>query len=166
MMAMASSAVSAAGTMIGGMQANAQARYEAGVADRNAGLATEQARSSIEQGRYEARDFFRRVAQTKGQQIASMAANGIDVGYGSAQRLQEDTQMLADEDARNLYHGQAERTRGFDIDAWNHRTSAAAARSRGRSALVSSAFGAGTTLMNGFVQMRGLRDRLGITGGA
>jgi hypothetical protein len=164
-MAVAAAAVTAAGTLVSGVQGMMAANYEGELARRNAAMEVERARDSNERGRLEARAFFRDVGQIKGQQAASMAANGIDVGFGSAARTQQDTEMLAREDATSLYSNVHERTRGFDINAANFRAEAAAARQRGRSAIVNSVFQAGSSLMGGFQQHRAMRARLGVTGG-
>jgi hypothetical protein len=141
------------------------ANYEGELARRNAALEVERARDSNERGRLEARSFFRDVGQVKGQQAASMAANGIDVGFGSAVRTAEDTQMIADEDATSLYRNIGERTRGFDINASNFRSEAAAARARGRAAITGGVIGAASSLMSGFQQQSMTRARLGLPSG-
>jgi hypothetical protein len=158
---MASSAMSAAGQMMGGMQANAQGKYEANVAKRNAAMEVEAAHESVEIGKGERRDYWRKVGQVKGQQIAAMAANGIDVGYGTAARVQEDTQMLADEDASNLYRNISERTRGHHITATNYVMEAKAQRQKGKAKLVGSIFGAASSLLGGAQQMSALRPKVG-----
>lgn len=160
-LAAAAGAVQAAGAVVSGLQGLAQGNYEAKVADRNAALENERARDSIMRGKDEARALFRRIGDVKGQQAAAMAANGIDLGYGSALRQQQDTAMLADEDARALYDNIDERTRGFDISASNMRAEGRAARFRGRSALINSAFQAGSSLMGGFQQQRALKAKMG-----
>lgn len=163
--AVAAGVVQAAGAFASGIQGMQAAAYEGEVARRNATLEVERARDSIERGKLERRSFWRDVGQVKGQQIASMAANGIDVGFGSALRTQEDTAALAKEDAANLYSNIDQRTRGFDINASNFQAEAKAARMRGRAALVNSVFQAGSSVMGGFQQQRLMRARLGVTGG-
>lgn len=164
-LAVAAGIVSAAGSLTSGIQGMVQANYEARVNKENARLSEEQARDSIDRGRDEARSFYRQVGQVKGQEVASMAANGIDTGFGTALTVQQDTAAGADEDASNLYHNINERTRGFDINARNYREEAAAAKARGRTAMVNSVFQAGSSLMGGFSQNSALRARMGITGG-
>jgi hypothetical protein len=171
--------VMAAGQLYSGLAANAQGKYEANVAEANAKLEAERARDSIERGRLEARDLYRDVGRVKGEQTAAMAANGIDLGYGTALRFQQDTAMLAQEDAENLYRNIHERTRGHDINASNFRAEAKAARQRGKAAMVGSVFSAAGSvaggfqqqaainadregsLMGGFRQLRGMRVKLG-----
>jgi hypothetical protein len=148
-----------------GMQGMMASSYEANIAKRNAAMEVDRARDSIDRGRDEARDFYRTVGQVKGQQTAAMAANGLDVGYGTALTVQQDTAAGADEDATNLYRNVNERTRGFEINASNYRAEAAAARQKGKAAMVSSVFQAGSSLMSGFSQQSAMQARLGITGG-
>lgn len=164
-LAVAAGITMAAGQLYSGMSALAQGNYESNVAKTNAGLEVERARDSIDRGALERRDFYREVGKAKGEQVASMAANGIDLGFGSGLRTQQDTAMLAQEDARDLYRNIDERTRGHDINASNFRAEAKAARSRGRTAMVGSVFQAAGSVMGGFQQQAGMRARLGITGG-
>jgi hypothetical protein len=153
--------MSAAGSVVQGMSANAQGKYEAGIAKQNAALERESAIQSIKQGQNERRDYWRKVGSVKGQQVASMAANGIDVGYGTADRVQSDTQMLADEDAANLYENIHQRTRGHVINAANYKAEAKAAKQRGKAALVGSVFQAGSSLMSGLTQASQMKAKMG-----
>ena len=154
-------ATMAAGQMISGIQGMQASTYEGEVARRNAALEVERARDSIDRGRLEARTFFREAGAVKGQQIASMAANGIDVDFGSAGRTQEDTATLVGEDAAALYGNIHERTRGFDINASNFVAESRAARERGKSAILNATVGAASSIMGGFQQQRMMRARLG-----
>lgn len=160
-LAIASSVASAAGSLYAGAQANSQAKYEADVARRNSAMEVEAAHDSVLQGQGERRDFWRKVAQVKGQNIAAMAANGIEVDYGSAGRLQDDTQMLANDDAANLYRNVEQRTKGHVIQAGNYTMEAKAAKARGKAAQVGSYFGAASSLLGGFSQAAGLKAKMG-----
>lgn len=164
-LAVAAGAAMAAGQLFQGYTAMQQGQYEADMAKRNAALEVEAAQDSIERGKLEARDLHRTVAETKGQQAASMAANGIDLGFGSGLRAQQDTAMLAQEDAENLYSNINERTRGRLINAQNFKAEARAARHKGNTAMVGSVFQAGASLMGGFQQQAQMKAKLGITGG-
>lgn len=141
------------------------ANSAAAAARQNAHIQVEAARDSIDRGREENQQFGRRVGQVKGQQAASMAANGIDIGEGTALTVQQDTAALAGEDAQNLYRNINERTKGFDMNAANYTAEAAAKKQEGRSTLVNSFFQAGSSLMGGFQQNAAIRTRLGLTGG-
>lgn len=160
-LAVAAAGMAAAGSLVGGYSALQQGNYEAGVAKQNAALSREAAAESIRTGQTEKRDFWRKIGAVKGQNIAAMAANGIDVGYGTAARIQDDTQMQANEDAATLYKNQNERTRGFIIDSANYKASAKSAKQQGISALVGSVFDAGGSLLGGFQQQAAMKAKLG-----
>src|SRR5690348_8947461 len=101
-LAVAASVVQAGGQLYSGMAAKAQAKHDAQIAQQNASLEIEAAHSSVLQGQDESRDFWRDVSNVKGQQVAAMAANGIDVSYGSGARTQDDTAMVATEKNQTL----------------------------------------------------------------
>lgn len=163
-LAIASAVVSAAGTLTSGIMANQQGRYEAELERQNADLSREQAADSIKRGQIERRQFYREAGQIKGQQVAAAAANGVDLGYGSALRMQSDTQMLVDEDAASLNDNTDQRTRGYFIEAMNHEGASQAARAQGKGALIGSALQAGGTLMSAFSQLKGLKSKVGASG--
>jgi hypothetical protein len=159
--AVAGAAVSAGGQIMQGMQAKAQGKYEAQVAEMNRGLEVDAAHQSILAGQDERRDFWRKVSSLKGQQVAAMAANGIDLGFGAGERVQSDTQMLANDDAKNLYRSIEERTKGHIINAANYRESGKASVARGKAAFTSSLFGAAGSLLGGVSQAAGMRAKMG-----
>lgn len=160
-MAVASSVVSAAGSIYGGLQANAQGKYESKLAKRNAQMEVDAARESRELGDDEAKRYYRDLARTKGQNIAAMAANGVDVSFGSAERLQQDTEMLGDEDVSAIYKNTEARTKGRLINASNFVEEAKAAKARGKAALVGSAFQAAGSLISGASQAVKLSAKMG-----
>lgn len=159
--AVVGSLVSAAGQVMQGQQAKAQGKYEAQVDAMNEGLEVDAAHQSIISGQSERTDFWRKVAQTKGQQVAALAANGIEVDYGSAARLQSDTQMLANSDATNLYRGIEERTKGHLIQASNYAEGGKAAIYKGNNAATSSYFGAASSVLGGLSQAASLGKKMG-----
>lgn len=150
---------------MGGMQANQQGKYESKIARRNAALEVEAAHESYESGKDERLEFWRKIGAVKGQQMASMAANGIDVGFGAGQRMQDDTQMLANEDARRLYKNVEQRTRGHQINASNFVAEAKAARARGKAAMTASVFQAAGSLLGGASEFGKLKTKIGTGGG-
>lgn len=157
--------MAAAGQLVQGYSALQQGKYESGIARQNAKLSRESAAESLRTGEKERRDFWRKVGSVKGQQIASMAANGIDVGYGTAERIQEDTQALANEDASTLYENIHYRTRGYIIEAANYKAESKAAKQRGRAAFVGSLFSAGSSVMSGFQQAGAMKAKMGTSSG-
>lgn len=151
----------AAGSLSAGVSASRQGRYESQIAQRNADLATQNARDSIEMGADERRRFWRDVSRSKGEQVAAMAANGIDVGEGIGAVTQDDTRTLSREDAANLNRNIDARTKGSLIDASNYIAEARAARAKGKAALVGSVFEAAGSLASGFQQFGAVRAKMG-----
>jgi hypothetical protein len=160
-LAIAASVASAAGAVQGGLQANAQGKYESEMNKRNAALEIEGYQEDRNAAQDQRRDFWRKVGATKGQQVAAMAANGIDVGYGTAERIQQDTQQLANEDATNLYKNQQQQQRGRLINASNFTAEAKAARQSGKAAMVGSFFQAASSLIGGASQAMSLGAKMG-----
>jgi hypothetical protein len=160
-LAIASSVVSAAGQVQAGMQARAQGNYEAQVARQNAQLEVESYQNSRTNAGLDQRDYWRKVAAVKGQQVAAMAANGIDVGFGAGQRTQDDTQTLAEDDSLRLADKDQQEARGHLIQASNYTTQGVAAKQRGKDAFTSSLFGAASSLLGGLSQAGALKAKMG-----
>ena len=108
-LAIAAGVASAAGSLVSGYSALSQGKYESGIARQNAQLERSAAEESIRAGYVERRDFWRQVGQLRGQQAASMAANGLDLSFGTPERIQQDTTAQANEDASELYRNIEER---------------------------------------------------------
>lgn len=155
----ASAVVTAAGQGYAAMQGAAASRYEAKVADRNAKLENEAAFRADENTRTEALAHYRRVAQLRGEQRVAQAANGVSLDFGSAADVQDDTEMLAREDASRIYQQGAEKVRGFDINAANYRSSAKASRSAAKGALIKGAFDMAGTALGAATQYSKMRAR-------
>lgn len=144
-----------------GFSAMQGGNFDAGVHRVNAKLEREAAEQSLKAGQSERRDFYRKVGSVKGQQAASMAANGIELGYGTAARIEDDTAQLAREDAQNLNEQIHQRTRGFIINNWNERMAAKAAKQKGKSAFIGSLFQGASSMMGGFQQQAALKTKMG-----
>ncbi|MEO9131508.1 MAG: hypothetical protein ABI240_09895 [Sphingomonas sp.] len=138
-----------AGSVVSGIGQKQVLDYQAQVADQNSKLAEDQAQDSIQNTNLEAQRRYRDLAQTKGRQVAAMAANGIDLSFGSAGDLQRDTAATGAEDLAQLYKGGNERTRGFEINAFNARAEAAGDRAKGKGALTDGIFGGFATALGG-----------------
>jgi lipopolysaccharide biosynthesis regulator YciM len=163
---LAAAGMAAMGSLMQGRSAMQQGNYEAGVHALNARIATDAAHDSVLQGQKEALQFYRKVGQVKGQQVAAMAANGIDVGSGTALTVQQDTEAAAQDDAANLYHEIDHRTDGFLLKSASDMGEAQAAKARGRSAMIGSVFQAAGSLMGGFSQMSALSAKMNMAKGA
>lgn len=157
----AATAMATIGTGISAYQGYTQNKYQQKVANRNAALETEAARDSIDRSKIEAQQHWRKVSQIKGQQQVALAANGLDASFGSAAQLAEDTAMFANEDADALYKNQAQRTRGFEINASNFRGEASAKGQAAVGSLVKGVFDIGSTALSGATQYSKLKKKMG-----
>lgn len=163
-LALIGTAISAAGTGFAALQSSAQSRYQAQVADQNARLSAEAARTQQDATRQELETHWRRQAQLQGQQRVAMAAGGLDLGFGNAADLQADTAMLGREDAQRIIDQGANAVKGFDIESANYRSQAQASRQAAAGALVDGAFGVATTALSGAAQYGTLKAQLGGAG--
>lgn len=154
-LAIAAGVTSAAGQLMQGQQAKAQGNYDAAVAKENAAQEVDAYQTERGQEVQERTNFWRQVGQVRGQQVASMSANGIDPGFGSGERLQSDTTKLANEDATNLYTNQRTKAKGYLIDASNYTSEALAAKMKGKAAVTNSYFGAMSSLLGSASQASG-----------
>ncbi|UUL83449.1 hypothetical protein [Sphingomonas qomolangmaensis] len=166
---MAASAVmtSVSGTVatVGNVQ---QARYRAAVADRNAALEQESARDALARGRTEEERSQRQTASTMGAQRAAMAANGIDLTFGSAASFVADTARVGQQDAATIRENATREARGMEREAANYRGEASAQRSAATGAAISGAFGVASSALGSaqqFKRMGRARNPYGVSAG-
>lgn len=121
-------------------------RLDADMADLNATLADEQARSALYQGQKEEQSSRLQTARLKSSQRAAFAANGVDLTQGSPANVLTSTDYIGEIDADMI---QANAVRA----AWGNRAEAVNLRSQARSARTTasaiSPFGAATTSLLG-----------------
>ncbi len=154
---LAATAVAAIGQGVGAMSASKQANYQAKVAGANAKRESQAAIDAIERGNIETRKFQRRAGQEMGQQNAALAANGIDITFGSAADVRGDTAMFAQEDSQAIQENARREAMGYDINAVNYLSEAKSQRSAARGALVQGAFGVASTVLGGATQYSRMR---------
>jgi hypothetical protein len=150
---------SAAGQLAAGQQAKAQENYSAAVARENAKQEVDAYQTYRGQAVQERQNFWQKVGQVRGQQNAAMAANGIDPGFGSGERLQSDTTKLAYQDATNLFTNQGQKAKGYLIDASNYTSEAIADKMKGKTAVTDSYFGAVSSILGAATQTAGMSAR-------
>lgn len=95
-----------------------QLAFEANMARINARIAEIGARSALDRGQKEVAGLTLQAGQLKSRQRAAMAANGIDLGTGSAAEVQASTDLMKELDKQTL---EANAVRS----AWGYRTEAA-----------------------------------------
>lgn len=159
--AIASAVVGSASQVMSGIAQSQQARYSANIADQNAHLAADQANDATLNTNLALRQRYREGAQTAGRQTAAMAANGIDLNFGSAVNVQEDTAMIVGEDAAQIAKQGFQQARGHDIEAWNYQSQAAADRAKGKSAMLQGIMGGISTALGAASQFGGSGGKFG-----
>lgn len=97
-----SAAVGTAGAIQQNQTAQAQSSYQAQVARNNAILADRAAKRAEQQGEIAAKNNADKARALKGRQLASLAANGVDVGSGTAVDILGDTAAQAQLDQNTI----------------------------------------------------------------
>ncbi len=128
MIGLLGSAVSAVGSIAQGMAAASASKYNAKVQEMNAAMSERRAKDADARGKAEEQKQREAAAQLKGRQIAAMAANGLDVGFGSPLDTISDTAALAELDALTIRRNTAREAYDFKVDAVNQRAGATLSR--------------------------------------
>lgn len=158
-------------TVMGGVgqvqAANAQAassEYSAKVAEMNATIADRAAKDALERGADEERKQRTQTSQLMGQQRANMAANGVDLSFGSPLDLMVDTAKMGELDALTIRRNTAREERDIRQQASNYRTEASMSRSAASGALSGGYLGAVGTVLGGGAKAYGQGKTAGIWG--
>lgn len=106
-----------AGSFYSAKSQRSSLRFAADMARINARVAEQSAQGVLAQGERDAVALSMRYGQVKGAQRAALAANGVDLGYGSAAEIQASTDLLKETDL-NTVSANAVRS------AWGYRTQA------------------------------------------
>lgn len=122
-----------------------QLKFEAEIADINARLSEKAAQQELQRGQFEVGQITRRAGQIKGSQRASMAANGIDLGVGSAAELQASTDLLKEQDMRQIEVNAIAGAWGYRTQGTNYRNEASMGRASAGS--INAGLAAGTSLL-------------------
>lgn len=118
-------------TVMGGMgaiqQGKAQAaaaEYQAKVSNMNAALAERQSREIVEKGQVEEQQQRMKAAKLIGEQKATMAANGVDLSFGSPLDTLVDSAKMAELDALTIRSNTYKAERDARQQANNYRAQA------------------------------------------
>jgi hypothetical protein len=103
--------------------------YQASVASNNAQLATDKASVAVDNGQVAVQNQDLKTAQTFGMQRANLAANGVDLGQGSANNILTSTQLMGQRDADQLQTNALREAWGYKTQATDDTSNAAALRS-------------------------------------
>jgi hypothetical protein len=99
-------------------QKNAYA-YQSQVAAQNAQIANQQASQAIINGQTAEQNVRLQGAQVMGSQRASMAANGVDLGEGSANEALTTTKYMTERDALTTKDNALRQAWGYQVQAVN-----------------------------------------------
>lgn len=153
-------AATAASTTIGvissvqqGKAAQAQADYQAKVAERNQRIAQNNAAMERQTGLEEARRQRMKTMQAISSQQAGLAANGVDIGSNTALDIVEDTAMLGELDALTIQHNAEKNARNYDTQANNFYNDAVLSRYAGANQRQAANMNALSTGIQGFGKM-------------
>lgn len=149
MLMIASTTLAGVGAIQQGNAANAAGKYNAQVAEMNATLADRRAKDALERGAVEEQQKRAQVAQLQGRQRAAMAANGVDLTFGSPLDTLVDTAVLGDLDALTIRQNSAREAYDFRVQGVNSRADAGLSRASGRAAQTGGYLAAGGTVLGG-----------------
>lgn len=149
MLTIGSTLMGGLGAIQQGQASAASARYNARVADMNARMADRAAKDALERGKLEEQKQRQKTAQLMGQQTAAMAANGVDIGFGSPLDLLVDTATLGELDALTIRSNAYREERDIRQQGANYRGQAGMYRSQASSASTGGFLGAMGTFLGG-----------------
>lgn len=114
-----------------GKLANEAAQSEAEIIDYNAVVADQQAADALTRGQETEQQVRAQTRQVIGSQRAGFAAQGVDVGSGSAADVQADAAFLGELDALTVETNAAREAHGFAVQATDLRNRATVTRKTG-----------------------------------
>lgn len=137
---------SGAGSFFSAGTQKATIKSQAAIADTNARIAELGAQQELFRGQAEVGALTLRAGQLKSSQRAAMAANGIDLGTGSAAELQVSTDIMKEIDKTTLETNAVRNAWGYRTQAANFQNEALLKRA---SAKAISPFGAAASSLLG-----------------
>lgn len=144
-----STLLGAAGAVQQGQATAASNRYNAQVQEMNATLADRRAKDALARGAVEEQRKRQQVAGLRGQQTAAMAANGVDLTFGSPLDTIVDSAVLGELDALTIRTNTAREAYDFKVGAVNQRAGATMSRMSADNAETSGYLKAGGTILGG-----------------
>jgi hypothetical protein len=128
-----------------------QLQTQAVIDDTNARISEMGAQSALNQGQKEIANLTLQAGQLKSSQRASMAANGIDLGTGSAAEVQASTDIMKEIDVNQANANTVKNAWGYRMQGVNYQNQSLAARAGASS--ISPIGSATTSLMSGATQV-------------
>ncbi len=123
--------------------------FNARVQEQNAELSERRARDALERGKDEEQQKRQENSQILGRQTAAMAANGVDIGFGSALDVLLSTTTLGEMDALRIRKNSADEAFDFRVDAANGRANASLSRANAKNTSIAGNLAAFGTILSG-----------------
>lgn len=152
---MLSAVVGAMGSIAQGVAQSKAAKFNAEVADMNARISERRAKDALERGRAEEQKKRFEVAAIKGRQQAAMAANGVDLTFGSPLETMIDTAILGEMDALTIRTNAYRESYEHQVAAANKTAEGDLSRMNAKSALVGGYLGAASSILTGVTDSYG-----------
>lgn len=139
----------AAGQIQQGQATAAANKYNAKVQQMNAEISDRRAKDALERGAKEEQQKRRETQQLLGKQQAAMAANGVDLTFGSPLDVIVDSSVLGELDALTIRSNTYREEYDYKVQAANQRAQATMSRGAADSALTGGYLGAAGTILGG-----------------
>lgn len=137
--------LSVIGAFAGAQAQQSALRGQAAIADINAATADNSARAALFAGQREEQRSMLATAQLKGTQKATLAANGVDLGEGSAARVLTSTDVMGEIDHNTIAANAIRSAWGYRAQATNYRNEAVGQRAA--ASAISPGMAAATTAL-------------------
>ena len=154
-LAMISTAASIGGTAIGVVSAINQGNATNKIAQNNAIMAGYAAADAQRKGEEDVQAVQRKAAALKGSQRVSLASKGLDLGYGTAGDLQDQTDFFAESDAATVRTNAKQDAWRFRSQAQDYRSQGAAAKSNGMLSAAGSLLTGGSAVADKWMRYKG-----------
>ena len=156
----ASASSSAVGALNGAMSQKSSLGFQADLAEINARMSESAAQQTLLSGQYEEGKSRIATANLKGSQRASLAANGVDLGEGSAAQILTSTDFMGEVDATTIQANAVRSAWGQRTQSVNYKNQALMARSQASAinptmAMVTSLIGSAGAVAPQWSSMKG-----------
>lgn len=115
----------------------------------NATLADRRAKDALERGKIEEQKERQKIARIKGAQVAAMAANGVDLTFGSPLDTLVDDAVIGELDALTIRRNAARESYDYSVQGVNLRADATLSRMGAGAARTGGWLAAGGTILGG-----------------
>ena len=146
---LAATAIGAVGQVQQAQATSASNKYNAQVQEMNAQLADRRAKDAIERGAAEEQKKRQQVAALQGQQRAALAANGVDLTFGSPLDTIVDTAVMGELDALTIRSNAYRESYDYQVQGVNARAGATMSGMAASAAETGGWLGAAGTVLGG-----------------